>query len=202
VVSNGALVWDVAADAPHLVRELTPSTGRAVCRDLRAAVPGTTYAVESLAGISLEEAFVQRHPKPPGSRIAPADELLDAPALKILARHESMDPEEFWQRALEVVGARATATISTTRTALVEISAAGVTKASTLALVAETLGVDPAGVVAFGDMPNDLPMLTWAGTSYAMAGGHPSVLEVADHVAPDHDDDGVAQVLEELYGLG
>ena len=53
-------------------------------------------------------------------------------------------------------------------------------------------------MVAFGDMPNDLPMLTWAGTSYAVANAHPSVLEAADHVAPANDDDGVASVLAEL----
>ena len=50
-------------------------------------------------------------------------------------------------------------------------------------------------------MPNDLPMLTWAGTSYAVANAHPSVLEVADRVAPANDDDGVAEVLSALFGL-
>ena len=54
-----------------------------------------------------------------------------------------------------------------------EISAAGVTKGDALARLCERLGVDAADVVAFGDMPNDLPMLTWAGTSYAMANAHP-----------------------------
>jgi len=28
-------------------------------------------------------------------------------------------------------------------------------------------------VAAFGDMPNDLPMLTWAGRGFAIAEGHP-----------------------------
>jgi hydroxymethylpyrimidine pyrophosphatase-like HAD family hydrolase len=56
-------------------------------------------------------------------------------------------------------------------------------------------------VIAFGDMPNDLPMLTWAGTSYAMADAHPSVRAVAGHLAPGHDEDGVAQVLAKVFGL-
>jgi hypothetical protein len=38
-------------------------------------------------------------------------------------------------------------------------------------------------------------MLTWAGTSYAMADAHPTVLACATRIAPGHDDDGVAQVL-------
>ena len=127
-------------------------------------------------------------------------ELFDRPALKLLARHEELDPEEFWALAEEVVGGRLVITWSST-TALLEISAPGVTKASTLALLCADLGIDAADVIAFGDMPNDLPMLTWAGTSYAMADAHPSVVAAADHVAPGHDDDGVARVLAGVFGL-
>jgi hydroxymethylpyrimidine pyrophosphatase-like HAD family hydrolase len=84
---------------------------------------------------------------------------------------------------------------------LVEISAPGITKAATLAGVSAELGVEAVDVVAFGDMPNDLAMLTWAGTAYAMGNAHPSVLEVADHVAPTNDEDGVATVLAQLFDL-
>jgi hydroxymethylpyrimidine pyrophosphatase-like HAD family hydrolase len=84
---------------------------------------------------------------------------------------------------------------------LVEISAPGVTKAATLSLVADELGVAAPDVVAFGDMPNDLPMLEWAGTAYAMANADPLVLQAADHLAPSNDHDGVARVLASLYGL-
>jgi hydroxymethylpyrimidine pyrophosphatase-like HAD family hydrolase len=43
-------------------------------------------------------------------------------------------------------------------------------------------------------------MLAWAGTAYAMANGHPSVLDVADAVAPSNDEDGVAATLEAVFG--
>ena len=82
---------------------------------------------------------------------------------------------------------------------LLEVSASGITKATTLAKVADQLGVEPDDVVAFGDMPNDLPMLGWAGTAYGVANAHPDVLAAVDRVAPANDDDGVAQVLEELF---
>jgi len=84
---------------------------------------------------------------------------------------------------------------------LLEISAAGVTKASTLALLCDRLGVAPDDVIAFGDMPNDLPMLQWAGHSWAMANAHPTVVEAADRVAPSNDDDGVATVLAGVFDL-
>ena len=110
-----------------------------------------------------------------------------------------MDPVRFREAVVEAVGALAVPTW--TLDGLMEISAPGVTKGSALVELAAELGVEAADVIAFGDMPNDLPMLSWAGTSYAMANGHPDVRAAADHVAPHHDEDGVAVVLEQVFGL-
>ncbi|HCB05807.1 MAG TPA: Cof-type HAD-IIB family hydrolase [Nocardioides sp.] len=200
IVSNGALVWDVGADRPRLRREIDPTTLREVCADLRAAVPGSAFAVESLTGLGLEPEFRERHPVPPGARRAPIDELVDGPALKLLARHEELSPQDYWDAAEAALGDRVTITWSSTST-LLEISAADVTKATTLALLAEHLGVAPADVIAFGDMPNDLPMLAWAGTPYAMANAHTSVLAAVDRIAPSNDEDGVAQVLAGIFDV-
>jgi hydroxymethylpyrimidine pyrophosphatase-like HAD family hydrolase len=51
-------------------------------------------------------------------------------------------------------------------------------------------------------MPNDLPMLTWAGTSYGVANAHPDVLSAVDHVIGHHDEDGVCATLERLFPEG
>ena len=200
VVSNGALVWDVAHGEVDLVREIPVDVGIETCRRIREAVPGSSFAVETLAGIALETGFLERHPVPDGSRRGELDEIFDAPALKLLARHEELPAQDFWDRALAAVGELAVITWSSA-SALLEISAAGITKASTLALLCERLGVAPADVIAFGDMPNDLPMLSWAGHSWAMADAHPTVLAAADNVAPGHDDDGVATVLAGVFDL-
>jgi Cof subfamily protein (haloacid dehalogenase superfamily) len=200
VVSNGALVWDVGADRPVLRREIEPQTVREVCAALRAAVPGSAFAVETLDGIALEPEFLERHPVPDGSRRAPLDELADRPVVKLLARHEELEPQDYWDAAEEAVGDRVTITWSSSST-LLEISAYGVTKATTLELLADELGVEPADVLAFGDMPNDLPMLAWAGTPYAMANAHPSVLAAVERRAPANDEDGVAVVLAGIFEL-
>jgi hydroxymethylpyrimidine pyrophosphatase-like HAD family hydrolase len=80
----------------------------------------------------------------------------------------------------------------------VEISAAGITKARTLEALCLDFGIGPDQVIAFGDAPNDLPMLRWAGRGVAVANAHPSVLAEANDVAPSHEDDGVAVILEHL----
>ena len=199
IVSNGALAWDVAADAPAQLRAIEPEVGLEACSRLREAVPGTAYAVETLAGIALEPGFLERHPVPDGARRGDLTAIFDAPAVKLLARHEALGPQEFWDAAAEAVGDVLEITWSSATT-LLEMSAHGVTKASTLEGVAAGLGIEAAEVVAFGDMPNDLPLLAWAGTGYAMANAHETVLAGTPHHAPANDEDGVARVIEEILG--
>jgi Cof subfamily protein (haloacid dehalogenase superfamily) len=201
IVSNGALVWDVAGDVARTLRPIEPAVGLEVCRLIREAVPGTSFAVEKLEGISLEPTFHERHEVPDGAPRGTLVEILDAPALKLLARHEELDAQEFWDRAAAAVGDRVVITWSSA-SALLEISAAGVTKASTLELLCAEHGISSTEVLALGDMPNDIAMLAWAGTSYAMGNAHPTVREVADHVARTNDEDGVALVIEELLTRG
>ena len=198
IVSNGALVWDVAGAAVHRLRPIEPTVGIEVARRIRAAVPGATFAVEMFPeGLALEPEFRERHPVPDGAVRGPIEQIFATPAVKLLARHEELGWEEFWTRAEAVVGDLVEITWSSASTML-EISARGVTKASTLAILCEERGILAEEVLAVGDMPNDLAMLAWAGTSYAMANAHPSVREAADHVAPPNDEDGVAQVIEDL----
>jgi Cof subfamily protein (haloacid dehalogenase superfamily) len=201
IVSNGGLVWDVHEHRPWRQRTFDRDAVLAVARAIRDHVPGSTFAIETLGGTSLEDDYLERHPVPDRSPRGPLEAIVVGDdTIKLLARHEELAPQEFWDLAAEAVDDRAVITWSSTSTML-EISAPGVTKASTLAIVAEELGVEAADVVAFGDMPNDLPMLEWAGTSYAVANAHPEVLAAADHVAPHHDEDGVAVTLAAIFGL-
>ena len=82
-----------------------------------------------------------------------------------------------------------------------EISAAGVTKAAGLAWLCERHGVTADQVVAFGDMPNDIPLLSWAGRGVAVGNAHPALRAVADEVTDTNDEDGVARYLRVLFNL-
>ncbi|MFI5624474.1 HAD family hydrolase [Nocardioides sp. NPDC051685] len=202
IVSNGALVWDVAADQPRLTRLIEPALTAEVATTLKDSLSGLVFATESLEGWSCEPAFAPHvsGTMEPAKRVAAIEELAEEPLIKLLARSaDHDDADELLAAAVAVVGDRVNVTHSSFP--LLEISAPGVTKASTLELVCTELGISDADVIAFGDMPNDLPMLTWAGTSYAMADAHPSVVACASHLAPGHEDDGVARVLAGVFGL-
>jgi hypothetical protein len=128
------------------------------------------------------------------------DELLaDAPVvLKMLYRVEDGRADDMLAAARGALDGLAEPVHSDAADSLLEIAALGVSKASTLALLAEQQGLGPQDVVAFGDMPNDVPMLQWAGLGVAVGDGHPEALAAAALVAPACLDDGVAQVVERL----
>jgi hypothetical protein len=203
VCANGAVVYDLHAERVVETFAISREVVLEVVAAVRAAVPEVAFAVEDVdLGYGREEAYVRRPvagAPPEEVRVASLEDLVDGTIVKLLVRHEGMDSDRLLAAAREVAGELAELTHSSS-SGLLEISATGVTKASTLARLAAEHGVDATEVVAFGDMPNDLPMLVWAGTAYGMANAHPDVLAAVDHVAPPNSADGVAVVLESLLG--
>ena len=198
VCANGALLYDMHTERVIASTLLEPAVLRAVAERLRAAVPGLVFAVEYGPGFGHEPGY--RHGWAiggPGIRVGEVDVILDRPAAKLLARHPTMDCDELLAVAVELVGGEVAVT-SSSHEALLEIAASGVTKASALAGLAADAGVPAGDVLAFGDMPNDLPMLAWAGRAVAVANAHPTVLAAADEITGSNDEDGVAAVVERI----
>lgn len=199
VCANGAVVYDLHAEQVLESFLLSASAGLEVARALREAIPGISFAVERVdLPFAHEPAYVPRWDSADPRTTAHVDELLAADVIKLLARHDDLDSDDLLAAAVAVVGDAATLTHSSSD-GLLEISAAGISKATGLAMLAAERGISVDEVVAFGDMPNDLPMLTWAGLGVAVANAHPSVLAAADEVTASNDDDGVAQVLDRWF---
>ena len=201
ICANGALVYDLGERRVIYSRLLPPEISQALLPRLRDAFPGIAFAVETEAGFAREPNYRARYDVGQEHRVAPAEELLAEPIAKLLARHEDMTSDELLDAAREIVGDQATLTHSSSGLggALLEISAPGVSKATTLELLCEQRGLTFEDVLAFGDMPNDLPLLSWAGSAWAMANAHPDVLAAVDDVTTVNDDDGVARVLENVF---
>jgi Cof subfamily protein (haloacid dehalogenase superfamily) len=128
----------------------------------------------------------------------PRAECLAGDVIKAFARSVEHGVDELLAVAERIVPPDV-ATVTQAGLNFVEICPPGVDKGSGLAVVAQALGVDPADVLVFGDMPNDLPMFRWAGWSrVAVANAHPAVLALADEVTLANDEDGVADYLDRL----
>jgi Cof subfamily protein (haloacid dehalogenase superfamily) len=204
VCANGAVVYDPDTDEVLRADPLSVDLLADVAKRLRDAVPDIALAVEVEDGRAFwyEEAWPMRwSPEHQAVRVLTTpEELTSAPAVKLLARSASHQPEAFFELVSRTLGGIAESTHSSS-SALVEISAAGVTKAAGLAWLCAHEGVDASEVIAFGDMPNDIPMLTWAGRSVAVGNAHPAVRAVADEVTRTNGEDGVARYLRELFDL-
>ncbi|MFD3656016.1 HAD hydrolase family protein [Streptomyces sp. NPDC058620] len=204
ICANGAAVVDLRAEGtPLMVRPLERDAALAAVRTLREAAPGTSFAVEFTTGIHYEPAYPPFH-LDPGATVAVAEKLLQAespgsgaPVLKLLAHHAELAPDEFLALARSAAGDLASFTRSSP-TALLEVSGPGVSKASTLALCCAERGIGQAEVVAFGDMPNDVEMLNWAGASFAMGNAHPDAVAAASGRTVTNNEDGVAVVIERI----
>ncbi len=200
VCGNGAVVYDLAAERVVRTRALTGTAVRDTVSMLRKALPEAVFALETLTGYRREPGFLPHHEAAVAAMVGSIDQLLaDGPrVLKVLCRDETSRADPMLAVARQVLAGISEPVHSDARGSMLEVAALGVSKASTLAELAAERGIRARDVVAFGDMPNDVPMLRWAGRGFAMVDGHPEAIAAADGTAPACGDDGVARVLERL----
>lgn len=199
LVANGAGVYDLSAERLVRTDPLSPAVARDVADRIGAAVPDAVFAGETGAAYLREDGYRSPYGDSPDTRVVPLAEVLAVPLLKLLVRTPSYDADALLAAARTVVDDAAATLTHSSREGLLEVGAAGVSKATGLARLAAEHGIAAAESVAFGDMPNDAPMLAWAGRSWAVANAHPAAREAAGSVTASNDADGVARVLEELF---
>jgi hydroxymethylpyrimidine pyrophosphatase-like HAD family hydrolase len=201
VCANGAVIYDAAADRILSAHTLSAATLADLAATVTDVLPEAGLAVERV-GRSGEDFMAEpsyRHAWVGSDHtLRPRHELVEMPAVKMLVRDPALTSDAMVAALAPAVGSAGDLTFSHSG-GLVEISAPGVTKATGLAEVAAAAGVSAADVVAFGDMPNDLAMLAWAGHGVAMGNAHPALREVADEVTASNADDGLALVLERWF---
>jgi Cof subfamily protein (haloacid dehalogenase superfamily) len=200
VCANGAVLYDAATDRVISARTLDPKTLAELAAVVGAVLPQAGLAVELVDPVPSFVAEPHYRHAWVGSdhEIRPRAELVTRPAVKMLVRDPGMRSEEIVGALAPAFGSAVDLTFSHPG-GLVEISAPGVTKALGLAEVAAAIEVDASDVVAFGDMPNDLEMLRWAGHGVAMGNAHPALKDVADEVTATNAEDGLALVLERWF---
>ena len=199
ICANGAAVLEVGTGRLLAERGMPPDLVGTLAQRIRAAWGGREavhFAAESADGFAHETHFRSSHPEPAGSRTADRiEDLLLPSTFKLLVRATRPPSDGFADELTGIVGDLAIVADSGA-VGLGEISGPGITKAATLAEWTAARGIDPAEVWAVGDARNDLSMLGWAGTSFAVANAHPAVLAAATRRCASNAEDGVADVLD------
>lgn len=207
ICSNGALVIDTADLRAVDMSTIAADTAAEAVERLRRAVPDLVFSAETPTEFRIDPGWeVWGAAERPDEGMIPTipsfvttssvAEMVTGEIVKVMAVSLDATPDTLLDAARDAVGHLVSVTHSSGSRALVELGPLGVTKATTLARIAADRGIDAEEVVAFGDMPNDVQMLAWAGRGYAMTGAHPAAVAAASALAPPAAHDGVAQVLE------
>jgi Cof subfamily protein (haloacid dehalogenase superfamily) len=200
IASNGAVLYDLGAQKLLDRVCVDPDVALGAVRAVRASVPDAAFAFESGDRFGHEPGYRVWRSDPrvdPALFTGPAEEIAHTePFVKMLVQSRTLDPDRLLADVRAVVGDTLTVTHSASHGAgLVEVSGPGVSKASMLARCCARLGVDAADVAAFGDMPNDVAMLSWAGLPHVVANAHPVLLEGRYRVVPANAESGVGRTI-------
>ena len=201
--SNGAVVANLGTGETLAEEVLEPDAQTALTYALRDIFPDVKVATFRNGGNTVRaqfgylEAIAGRQaPWPPDQQVVALDEVLSVGAVKLVAKVPGVPVDQVYAAAVALAVPGCQPTIS--GASWLEVSRAGVTKASTLAKVAAGLGIDAAEVVAIGDNVNDVEMLRWAGCGVAVANATPEALAAADLVTVSNEQDAVALLIEDV----
>ncbi|SOJ57997.1 5-amino-6-(5-phospho-D-ribitylamino)uracil phosphatase YitU [Mycobacterium simulans] len=206
VCANGAVIYDPATDRVVSVRTLPVDTLAALAELAARVIPGSGLAVERIGKRAHDTVTPQFVSSPgyehawlnPDNTEVSIEDLLSTPAIKLLIRKAGAASADMAAELAKHIDSEGDLTYSTNN-GLVEIVPRGINKATGIAEVAQPLGIADADTVAFGDMPNDVPMLLKAGLGVAMGNAHPDAVAAANEVTASNTDDGVARVLERWW---
>jgi Cof subfamily protein (haloacid dehalogenase superfamily) len=204
ICGNGAMLYDFLNEKILEEWLFSVEAQLETVKRLRKVIPPVTFAVEVNQQFAREKKYVPRWDIGADNvGVEQIEEAITAPALKILARCQNgeFSSDEMLALASKELAGIATVTHSNSTDSLLEISADGVSKGATLAKMAARHGLTADDCVTFGDNPNDFSMLTWASRSWAMADGHPDLMQHAKYQTDAHQEDGVAKVIERLLEL-
>ncbi|WP_189334415.1 HAD family hydrolase [Actinoplanes ianthinogenes] len=199
VCHNGGLGWSPEEGGRTLWQRTLPAAELTDLAAFVARLPGAGLSVFGVSSWDLTPEYLALRGRPPAEpwREVPLAGITDQPAYGVAIRHRSLSSDQLIARLTDAGFAeRTTLTYSAPR--LVEAGPLGVDKATGVAGALDWLGVSPRHTVAFGDMPNDLPLFALVGHSVAIGAAHPAVLAAASAHAPGLAEDGFAHHLAEL----
>ena len=198
VCSNGAvtLELDPEADGGYRIIDTRVFQPGHALRTLRDVAPDAHYAVEKADGSFHATTGFQDSSFGVQAQERPLDDLLELEAVRVVVHVPDLTPQEF-SRVIAESGVHGVE-YSIGWTAWLDMAAPGVSKATALETVRESLGVQLEHTVAVGDGFNDTEMLQWAGVGVAMGQAPQGVKDVADIVTDSVYEDGTVLVLQTL----
>lgn len=198
VCSNGALTLRLNPAAPggyEIIHTVTFNP-RAALELIREEMPDAFFAVEDNGeGFRVTKEFPMGE-LVGGQRVVAFDDLCHDAVTRVVIRAPGADVGHF-DSIVQRIGLN-DVSYAVGYSAWLDLTPPGVSKAAALERLRADLGVERAHTVAVGDGNNDVEMLRWASSSFAMSNAPEQVKEAAGRVIGSVEDDAVLEVLAPL----
>ncbi len=196
------MTLDLATGELLHARTIDPQVAVEVAREVREVLPNTVCAMEYRWQWAAEHGYPPRLDGERATYVGELDELFARePVVKLLILDPTTPTDLLAATVTPIVNDRLTTTFSyVSPTGMLELSAPGVSKALALTELLADLGIEADRLIAFGDMPNDLAMLSLAGQGFTMSRAHPSVSAAGYPATGDNNNAGVGRTILQLLG--
>lgn len=209
ITSNGAAVYDLAADTTVYTDLMTPAQAERFLS--RMCAQG--FLVEAYAnGLSYAhrpalEGMLRLCP-PEWLRRVTLEQQIFVDDLPSYVRENGLLPEKLnlpflpaqeHERVLKLLAEMGDCCVCSSAETNVEINTATCSKGSALRALCGLLGIGAQEVMTFGDGGNDAEMLRWAGLGIAMGNAAPEARGAAAEVTGSNEEDGVASAIEKYF---
>ncbi len=198
VCANGAVGYDL--HTREVVQFATHDLGHVhqIIEDVRGVHPDAGFCAEMGSDWVAERRWLEAAGRQPDGDVTDLRDHLDERVHKLLVSLPGRTPDEALVHVSDISGDRANPMHA--GLPFVELMPPGVDKAFGLQRLCDAHGIDAGQVMTFGDMPNDVAMLTWARWGVAVDNAHETAKAAADEVTRTNVDDGVAHILAALLG--
>lgn len=201
ICSNGAVTYDLGQKKILDAHILSSEKVLEIVDVARSVFPDVFIGVQTLDGFFYEKGYIvsEHFFRKNFFEFAVSDLLnKELNVVKVMLKDPGYSSDQLMSGLFAKLSSKAAITHASPVEGIVEITCFGTNKVVALQEYVKKIDVLAEDVVAFGDMPNDVEMLRWAGKSYAMGGGHPAALAASNFETLTLQEDGVAVALESL----
>lgn len=200
IVYNGAMVKDIETNRTLYHKPINKKHAKEIIRDIKEEGLHINLYQDDKLYVDTDNKYKRRYEEISGIKAKQVKDLTELDLVeptKVLIIEDDPELHKYYINYLEQkYGDKINVTES--KQYFIEIGAQGVNKGHTLQQLVKEKDIKSKEVLAIGDSYNDIEMLSYAGTGIAMENAPEDVKKKADMVAPHHEDDGVAMILDKL----
>jgi len=189
-------------------RFLAPAVARRAIQRIRAlgCVPQVygedliTRYLPGARGMAAMQALIDERPFQPYEAVETMEELFAVPPAQVALYDVEARAMDTHKELKNTVGDEAYVVLQPGTRAWVEVNHPEARKDTALLALAQRVGIAPEEILYFGDSLNDQVVFERVPHCVAVANARPEIKPLAWRVAPSNEDDGVAQMIAEIFG--